>query len=549
MMDITFIRSLGLIIIGAALFMAMARVIRMPTIVACILAGLALGPIAGIVSTNENLELISRAGIALLLFLVGLDISLDKVRNVGRVAVVAGGLQIAVTAVGGYGVCRLLGLGSTDSLFLATALTFSSTVLVVKLLGERGELDSLHGRIAVGIFLVQDVLAILVLTLLSGFQSRGAGSATAAALMEGIAGALAGMALLTLLAVSATRYVLPRPVAWAARSPDTHFILSLTWCFLLSLLAEWMHLSMEIGAFLAGIAMAQLPFHQELHRRVHPLMNFFIAVFFVTLGTRMGFQGGVDAGAAVLLAGFVLLIKPALFVPIISRMGYSRRTSFLSGVAVAQVSEFSLIIVALGASAGMVSQSVLSTTTLVALLTFAASSYMIVNGAALYAWAERTGLLSLLAPARGAAAMENAADALRPMREGHVIVVGMNTLGREIVSRLQAQGEPVLAIDVDPAKLRDLPCETLQGSVDYLSLLFDAGLPRAKLLVSAMMDEETNDLLAHRCASFGVPSAIHAIDLSVVDNLLSANTTYLMIPKVDGIKLQTRELRRLGYLD
>ena len=168
MLEVTFIEDLGLIIVAATLFAFLARRIGMPSIVAYLLAGLALGPLTGLVEMSGSLALISEIGIALLLFLVGLELSFAKIKDVGRVAVIAGIGQVVFTAAGGLVLCGLLGFGVMEAVFLAVGLTFSSTVVVVKLLDEKGELDSLYGRIAVGIFLVQDIVAIFILTFLAG---------------------------------------------------------------------------------------------------------------------------------------------------------------------------------------------------------------------------------------------------------------------------------------------------------------------------------------------------------------------------------------------
>ncbi len=542
MVDYGLIRSLGIIIVFGAVFALLARTVKMPSIVAYLAAGIVIGPVTGLVEITETLELMSHAGIALLLFLVGLEISFDKVRDVGKVAVVAGVIPVLLIALGGYALASMLGFGAMSSLFLATALTFSSTVVVVKLLGERGELNTLYGRISIGILLVQDLIAIVILTFLSGLGNQA--DATPTTIAFGLLRAFGGMALLLVLALLAAKYLLPRPFAWAASSPDALFIASLAWCFLLSLTAESMHLSLEIGAFLAGIALAQLPYNQELHRRVHPLMNFFIAVFFVSLGFKIEINPqNVNWLAAVSLALFVMIAKPLLFVFFISRVGHSLRTSLMSGLALAQISEFSFILIALGMTTGLVGAEELSLTALIGLLTFAGSSYMILYNKEIFQFAQSSGLLRLFGRNH-----EDKDESPAPERAGHVIVIGMNTLGRELVARLHQKGETVLAIDTDHDRLQGLPCETLLGSIEYLSLLVEAGLPRAKLVVSALLTEEANDLLAFRCSSFGVPCSIHAIDLSVIDNLLSVDTTYLMIPKVDGIKLQARELKKLGFI-
>lgn len=537
-----FLLSLGFIVVAGAVFAALARWIRMPAIVAYLLAGLMLGPVGGLVELTPALELISEVGIALLLFLVGLELNFHKVRDVGPVAVVAGLGQVGFTAAGGVLLCWLLDFSWMESVFLAVALTFSSTVVVVKLLDEKQELNSLYGRIAVGIFLVQDIVAIFILTFLAGLSAdaeRSLGSVAA-----GLGRAFGGMALLLGAVLVAAKWVLPRPLAWAARAPETIFIWSLTWCFLVVLGAHQLGLSLEIGAFLAGISLAQLPYSDDLRRRVHPLMNFFIAVFFVTLGIKLELGAGqTQWGAALGLSLFVLLGNPLIFMWIIARMGYGERTSFFTSVTVAQISEFSFIFVALGVSTGLVGPEILSLTALVGLVTIALSAYMILYNQPLYEFCRRWRLLR---PFRAQGGREEAAAP--PPRAGHVIIVGMNTLGRELARRLAARGETVLAIDTDPGKLRELPCATLLGNVEYLSVLEEAGLTHARLLVSALQIEATNDLLAYRCRAHGVPYAAHVVDLEETDNLLEMDTAYLMIPKVDGVKLQNRELVRLGHL-
>jgi Kef-type K+ transport system membrane component KefB len=534
--------NLGVCLVAAAVFALVGRTLRMPGIVAFMLAGVALGPITGLVHFSAADQLIPKVGIVLLLFLVGLELSFENIKGVGRVAIVAGLSQVVLTAVGGLGLCRLLGFSLVEALFLAVALTFSSTVVVVKLLQEQGELDSLYGRIAVGILLVQDLVAVLMLTFLAGVSSQQ--EFTWALVARGVGAAFGGTLLLLGLVLTATRWVLARPLAWATRSPELLFIWSLSWCFLIVLLAQALQLSVEIGAFLAGLGLAQFPFNANLRRRVHPLMNFCIAVFFVSLGVEMDFGAGAASWrSTAVLALFVLLGKPLLFLWIVPRMGYSRRTSFQAGVTLAQISEFSFILIAMGLQAGLYGTNILSITALVGLVTITGNAYMILYSAPLHRLAERIGLLRWL-PDHPA----ESEPADRAHRAGHVIVVGMNTLGRELVRRLHARGERVLAIDTDATKLSGLPGDTLSGSVEYASVVQAAGLPRARLLVSALKIEEVNDLLAYRAFCAGVPCAINVMDLDAVDRLLEVNTTYLIVPKVDGVKAQHRELEARGFL-
>src|SRR5919108_4160958 len=194
MTDLPVLRDLGLILVASAVFVLLARRVRAPTIVAYILAGLVLGPATGLLGAAEPIELIAEIGIVLLLFLVGLELSLDKIRDVGRTAVIAGIGQIVLTTAGGFGIAVLLRFDAVAALFIGLALTFSSTVVVVKLLGQKDELDTLYGRIAIGIFLVQDIVVIITLTFLGGLA--GPRELSLPEVARGLLAAFGGMLLL-----------------------------------------------------------------------------------------------------------------------------------------------------------------------------------------------------------------------------------------------------------------------------------------------------------------------------------------------------------------
>jgi Kef-type K+ transport system membrane component KefB len=543
MIDVGLLGDLGVIVLGAAACVFLARIFHIPSIIAYILSGLLLGPALGLVTVSEALEIISELGIALLLFLVGLELSLDKIRDVGKVAVVAGIGQVVFTAAGGMVFCLLLGFDVIESVFIATALTFSSTVVVVKLLDQKGDLDSVYGRIAVGIFLVQDMVVVVALTLLSGLaRHRGVEGIEAAEILRGIGLAFGGMAVLLVVAAAAAQWILPRLFGWIASSQEALFVWSLCWCFLFVLGAEAMEISVEIGAFLAGLSLAQLPYNHDLRRRVHPLMNFFIAVFFVTLGIQMEF--GAVQGVwvpALLLSVFVLIGNPFIFMWIISRMGYGERTSFFTSVTVAQISEFSFIFAALGLSSGLIGEEILSLVGIVGLVTIAASAYMILYNQVLYGWVKRLGLLRMFG-AREEEGDEDRAVGLR----GHVIVVGMNSLGRRIVDALRERRVEVVAVDTDPGKLAGLDVTTVVGNAEYLSVLQEAGLDRARLLVSALHIEDVNRLLAYRCREAGVPSAIHAFDREMALDLEAMDVDFLIDSREEGLDRVTEALRAKG---
>lgn len=546
MIDEQFIRSVGIMVLAAACFAWGARLLSLPTIVAYLVAGLLLGPLAGIIEVSAAIHLVAETGIVLLLFLVGLELSFEKIRGVGLVALLAGSSQIVLTVLGGWGLSRWLGFEPIPALVLGVALTFSSTVIVVKLLVDTRATNHDYGQIAIGILLVQDLFVVVLLTLVSGL-SGGDGGLDVAGIVAGLGRAFGGMVILLLAVLAASKWLLPRPFTWAARSPETLFIWSVSWCFLVVAATHLLHLSPEIGAFVAGISLAQLPYHRDLQRRVQPLMNFFIAVFFVSLGIEMNLEVGllfwVKAAA---LSLFVVVGKFLIVMFIVIRLSYPEKTAYFSALLLTQVSEFSFIFMALAVHSGFVQPDGAALLGLVGLLSITISTVAIVFREPLYRVVRGAGLLRMFGarehPRRGGATGE--ADALK----GHIIIVGMNALGLELAERLRRRGEEVLAVDVDPAKLKRVKVRTLLGDAESAALLQDASLDAAKLLVSTLHIESTNNLLAFRCRQAGVPCSIHAVDLSAVDNLLAMEVRYLIVPKADGLKYQNRELERLGIL-
>ena len=555
MSDVTILRDLGFIILAAALFSFAARPARIPSIVAYIMAGLALGPVTGLLSVSDAVHLASEVGIALLLFLVGLELSLEKVKDIGKLAFAAGGLQMGITGAAVLVLSLLLGFSFADSLFLSVALSFSSTVVVVKLLAQRRDLDSVHGRGSVGILLVQDMVVIVVLTFVAGL-GRG-GELEAGEVLKGLGGAFAGMTVLLVAAGGAARWLLPPLFRWIARSSEALFIWALAWCFILIEGAEFLSLSLEMGAFLAGMSLAQLPYSHEMRRRVEPLMNFFVAVFFVTLGVQMdlGSLGAIWV-PALAFSALTLVGKPLLFLLLIlPRLGMDQSSSARVGLILAQSSEFSFILAALAFSVGLIEPEIMALLGLVGLLTMGASSYLMLYMDALAPRflglarkvprllpreerKERAGFVAYGEGDEGEgkgsrrSGGEDRQEGKDPHHlSGHVIIVGMNSLGRRLARELTERGETVLAVDSDPRKLRYLPCPTLMGNAEYASVLDEAGLERARLLVSALNIEEANNILTHRARARGIPVSVHAFEIGHVPELQALGATHLMVAR------------------
>ncbi len=481
--------DVSVIIITATIFGIVARWLKQPVILAYVIAGFILGPaVSGYLVEPEFINNLSSFGIALLLFLVGLELDLRKISHIGRVSLALGFGQVVFTAALGFLIVRLFGYSLIPSAYIAIALTFSSTIIVVKLLSEQNALESLYGRIALGMLLVQDLLAIVALILLSGFSQSGASPRAAELLMVGGKGIL-----LMLFVYAAQKYLLHRLFSWLARSRELLLLSSIAWCFLIAMAFALIGFSIEIGAFVAGLALAALPYNLEIVSRVRPLRDFFITIFFVVLGSQLVFMPGQNFfWPLITLCLFVLIGNPLIVMLIMSLLGYRKRTSFLVGLTVAQISEFSLILISLGHRLGHVSAAEVSLVTLVGIITITLSSYLITYGEKMYRslapylnWLERKFNA------------ESATELTAPLKN-HTIVFGYHRLGEKIVTTLESLKQPVVIIDFDPTVIKHLLAENklcLYGDMSDTEVLKKANLKEAKMIISTVPDVDDNLLL------------------------------------------------------
>lgn len=550
MLDLALIEIVGIMVVAAAASLLVLRLANIPSIVVYIVVGLVIGTMFDIVPERafvedaltgplETIRLIADLGIALLLFLVGLELSFQRIREVGKVSLVAGLAQVGMTGAGAFAVALATGFSPLTALFIGVALTNSSTVLAVKLLEQKRQMNETHGHIAVGMNLAKDLVLIIVMTFLAAVDPDEAFN------LANKAGTLAlvfvGLVLMLGVGMIASRHVLARPFQWAARSPQTLLLWSLGWCFAFVIASQAFGLSPAIGAFIAGVSLAQLGCADELRRRVHPLMSFFLAIFFIAIGAQIELTAlRVHAGAAIALSIYMLVSVPFLCTWLIGRAGHGQRTSFLAGVSMAQVSELSFVMAAVGLAAGIIDQATLSLIAIIGLVTIVASSYMILHNHGLYQWVQGLGLLRPFNASREPEG-EHDADALR----NHVIIVGMNALGRRLARELHERGETVVALDTDHAKLEDLPTHTMVGNIDHPAMTEELQLHRARLVISALQIEDTNHLLAYQCKEQGVPVAIHAFDGDVVTELRELEVDYLIDSKADGGRLLEHRLRTM----
>jgi Kef-type K+ transport system membrane component KefB len=375
----------ALLVLGAAAGLA-ALLLRQPLIVGLIGAGILAGPSAlGLARSDAHIALLAELGIAVLLFLVGLKLDLRLVRSLGPVATATGLGQVAFTAGLGFLLCLALGLDALTSLYVAVALTFSSTIIIVKLLSDKREIDSLHGRIALGFLIVQDIVVVLAMVVVSA-MAVGTGEASA---MAGLLRVLAGGGLLLGAVALFMRFLALPLTRRLARAPELLAGFAIGWAALLAAIADHIGLGKELGGLIAGVSLASTPYREAVAGRLSSLRDFLLLFFFIALGARLDLGLlGAQTGAAVVLSLFVLIGNPLIVVAIMGAMGYRRRTGFLAGLTVAQISEFSLIFMAMGVALGHVAEAALGLVTLVGLVTIALSTYMITHSQRLFAWVD-----------------------------------------------------------------------------------------------------------------------------------------------------------------
>lgn len=465
--------------------------LRQPLIVSFIAVGVLAGPSAmGLVQSEEHINLLAELGIAVLLFLVGLKLDIKLVRTLGTVALMTGLGQVAFTSIIGFVIGLALGLDVVTSLYVAVALTFSSTIIIVKLLSDKREIDSLHGRIALGFLIVQDLVVVLAMIALSaiGVGTGGDGTVRDVLLIFG-----SGLAMLAIVGIF-VRYVAEALVDRLARAPELLVCFAIGWAALFAAAGDFLGFSMELGGLLSGVSLASTRLREAIAARLAPLRDFLLLFFFIALGTHLDLSVvGAQVPTAVVLSFFVLIGNPLIVLMIMSAMGYSKRTGFLAGLTVAQISEFSLIFVAMGVSLGHLAAESLGLVTLVGLITISLSTYMITYSHKLYAWCEPA--LRLF---EKEGTQREILDHEVPAKTGiDVLLFGLGRFGGAIAQRLRAKGLHVIGIDFNPAALRRWREEGLNVVYgDATDPEFIAGLPTAaaRWVVSAVPEHDSGVL-------------------------------------------------------
>jgi len=525
--------EMAVLLLLAAVIGAIGVRLRQPLIVAFIVVGILVGPsVLGWVSTGDQVDLLAKLGIALLLFVVGLKLDLHIIRTMGPVALAAGLGQVIFTSVIGYFIALALGLTPVTALYVAVALTFSSTIIIVKLLSDKREVDALHGRIAIGFLIVQDIVVVLVMIGLTALgeasDTTSLGWATIEVLIKGGL-FIASIGLLM-------RYVLTPLTHQLARSPEMLVLFAIAWAVALGAVGVYLGFSKEVGAFLAGVSLASTPYREAIGARLVSLRDFLLLFFFIDLGAGLELAMlGAQVAPAIILSLFVLIGNPLIVMIILGAMGYRKRTGFLAGLTVAQISEFSLILGALGLSLGHIDADTMGLITLVGLITISASTYMILYSHPLY---ERISPWLGVFERQGAH-REDAQDRNKESSGYDIVLFGLGRFGFGIAQELLQRGHRVLSVDFDPELVRRHEgdnCAVRYGDAEDPEFLATLPLGQVRWVLSSLREMPINLALLHglRDQDYNGQIAVTANTAHDAEQLKDAGADQVLIPYADA---------------
>lgn len=459
------------------------KILRQPLIIAYIFAGITCGPLLlNLLHGDQQMySAFAQFGVVLLLFIIGLNLNLRHLKSIGRISVITGVGQVVFTASIGVILLLVLGIQLLSAIYLAVAITFSSTIIIMKLLTDKKDTETTYGRYTIGLMLVQDVIAVLVMIGLGIMAGESSYGPMGQVLVLGVKFiAVAG------LLVIATKYILPRILDKIADSSELLFIFTLAWCFGIASALYAIGFSLEIGAIIAGISLSSSPYQLEIASRIKPLRDFFLVLFFIVLGSEMGLRSPETVIIpGIVLSLFILIGNPIILFILFRLSKFTRRNSFLSGLTAAQVSEFGFVILFTGRQMGHIQGNEVTIFTLVAITTIFVSSYLITYSEKIY---------EFLLPFFRLFGVDKYRQTNRVSKTYDVWIVGYHRIGVKIAEAMKSIKSKYAVIDFDPnaiKKLRDNKIPFYFG--DIADVEFLEGLPVAASNIIIMTIPSVDD--------------------------------------------------------
>lgn len=531
--EISIVISLGAVI---ALIM---KALRQPLIIGHIITGVIAGPaLLNIIHADTAFNGLSSMGVALLLFIIGLDLSTKVFSRLGKTVLITTAVQVITVTGLGFMVAKLLGFGRLESAILGLALAMSSTIIIVKLFNDKKETTRLYAQITIGVLLLQDIVATGAKI---GLATKASGNGSFHEVLFLIAKGAALIALMFMVA----KYIVPYITRTLENSKELLLLFALGWGLGFAALFEHIGFSIEIGALFAGVSLASLPYSSEMASRLKPLRDFFIVIFFITLGQAMTPGKLLDVlPYAIIFSLVVLVFKPLTVLLSMGGLGYTKRASFKAAISMSQVSEFSLVFLAAALASGFVSEAASTTLTLVALITFGVSTYLIKYDNRLYKHFESD--LRLFERKKTTYEQEPA------LHSFPIVLFGYRKGGHEFIKTFKQMEKRFLIVDYDPEvadTLEQMHQSFLYGDATDPELLEEMYLDRSKLVVSTISDHKTNVFLAHWLSTHN-PKAVFvcsADNAQMASDLYADGAAYVMMPHYIGSEKISTFIKKNGF--
>lgn len=518
--------GLSLVIaIGAAVALFM-RSIGQPLLIGHIITGIIVGPaVFHILANPSSLTVFGDIGITLLLFIVGLGMNPRVVRDVGKASAITAVSEIIIISLVGWVLLQALGLSSREAIFVSIGLSINSTIVALKLLGDKKELGRLYGKLTIGTSLVEDIIvAIALLFVVSASDGQWLSIGPLIGLI--FKGTLVGLVMYLV-----SKEFLPRAQKLVASDQELLFLTAIALGLGTAALFDRVGFSMEVGALAAGVMLASQPYAQEIGARLRPLRDFFVIVFFIALGTQLTFsQFGSLFWPMVVGTLIVILAKPLVIMASLGFLGYTKRTSFMTAATLSQVSEFSIIFVILGYQKGLIGHEIVSLLTFIALITIATSTYLVTYSEKIYTLFEKH--LDMFE-------RKKLEGETLPSEHNELVLFGYQRGGHEFINLFKKLKKKYVVIDYDPEVIdviEQRKINYLYGDATDIELLEEAGVTHAKLVVSTIPDFQVTIFLLNYVHAKN-PQAIaivHADDPAEAAKFYAAGASYVILPHYIG---------------
>lgn len=530
--------QLSLVIVTAGVVSIIMRLLRQPLIIGYILTGIIVGPsLLHLIHEKDAFETFSEIGIALLLFIIGLELSVAAFKRLGKAVFVTAIALLGVMVTVGYLLAIAFGFTPFEAIITGLALFFSSTIIIAKVLSDKKQLTRLNGQIAIGIILFDDIVATFALLYVTTHTGNALGAWDVGFLI------LKGILTASVLTLLATK-VLPKFTKFIASSQELLFIFALAWGFGVASVVNAIGFSVEVGALFAGVALASLPYVHQIGAKLKPLRDFFIILFFISLGESLEVNNMMSALVpALILSVVTLLIKPLIVMISLGLLRYTKRTSFMTGINLSQISEFSIILVVLAHTAGLVSTQLTTIITLVAIITIAVSTYLMKYDDWIFRKLEKNLHLFERSVIN---------ESQHRAKEYPLVLFGYLNGGDKFIKTFRAMRNRFVVIDYDPEVVEELErkhIEFLYGDATDPELLADIDFEKAKLVVNTIADHFVNLALV-RYVHRHNPDAImicYSNDHNEAAELYKLGASYVMLPHFIGSEQLSSFIHTHGF--